>query len=104
VEGLLMATAAVLIAVAAAQGSDLLTFLRMVLALGIGAEANPLVAHGVEQLGLPLIVVAKVGLIVLVVAIFSILARRYQRTAALVATTAVLAGLFGAWTNVMTLV
>jgi hypothetical protein len=96
-----MATLAVLVAVATAQGGDLLTFLRMILTHGLAAEANPLVAHGVDRVGLPLVLLAKVGLIVLVTAIFSVLSRSHRRTAGVVATAAVVAGLFGAFTNVM---
>lgn len=96
-----MATAAVLVAVATAQGGDLLTFLQMIVSLGLAAEANPLVARGVEALGLPAVIAAKLGLIVLVVTVFSILSRSHRRTAALVATAAVVAGLFGTFTNVM---
>ena len=98
-----MAVAAVLVAVATAQAGDLLTFLRMILAAGLGAEANPLVAHGVGAVGLPTIIVAKIALIVLVVSCFAIIERAHRRTAATVATAAVVAGLLGAYTNVMAL-
>jgi hypothetical protein len=99
-----MAVPAIILAVGAAQAGDLITFVRMVLTEGPAAEANPIVAQGIESVGLPMLVVAKVCLFVLVVAIVALLARtgsaRRPRTAAFIATFAVLVGLVGAFSNV----
>jgi hypothetical protein len=96
-----IAAGAVLVAVAAAQASDLLTFVQMVSIAGIGAELNPLVALGADTLGLIPLVLAKVALVVLVAASFAIVSRRHRRVAATVATTGMLAGLLGAFSNVL---
>jgi hypothetical protein len=96
-----IALAAIAVAVVTAQAGDLVTFLRMIVAEGIQAEANPLVAHGVSTVGLPMIILAKVALMVLVVTCFAVLSRAHRRTAAVVATTAVVAGILGTFTNVM---
>lgn len=99
-----MAVPAIILAVGTAQAGDLITFVRMILTLGVGAEANPIVAQGIDSVGLPMLVLAKVSLFVLVVAIVTLLARagskRQPRTAAFVATFAVLVGLVGAFSNV----
>ena len=97
------AAIAVLLAVGAAQAADAVTFLRMVIDVGPAAEANPLVAalaHG-DQL-LPLMI-AKVGLVSLVVGVVALAAVRNPLIAAVVATLATGAGLVGAWSNVLVL-
>lgn len=96
-----IAAAGVLIAVALAQASDLVTFMRMVDVVGIGAELNPLVARGATTLGFGALAVAKAALVVLVAASFVIVARRHRRVAATVATTGTMAGLLGAYSNVL---
>jgi hypothetical protein len=73
----------------------------MVAVSGIAAEANPLVAYGHEQAGLPVLVVAKAALVVLVAAVFAIVSRRHRLTAAFVATVGTLAGLIGAYSNLL---
>ncbi len=98
---LTFAAGAVLIAVAVAQLSDLLTFVRMIGIAGVGAELIPLVAHGAETLGLKALVATKVALIVLVASVFVIVARRHRRIAAAVATFGTLAGLLGAFSNLL---
>jgi hypothetical protein len=99
-----VAIAAVILAVGTAQAGDLITFIRMVLSEGPAAEANPIVAQGIDSVGLPTLVFAKVCLFVLVVAIVEVLAHagagRRARTAAFVATFAVAAGIVGAFSNV----
>jgi hypothetical protein len=99
-----LAAIAVLLAVGVAQAGDLLTFVRMVAVSGIGAEMNPLVAYGHDQAGLPYLVAAKIALVVLVAAVFAIVARRHHRTAALVATVGTVAGLVGAYSNFLAIV
>lgn len=99
-----MAIAAVILAVGTAQAGDLITFVRMIRNEGSAAEANPIVAHGLDSVGLPALVFAKLALFVLVVAIVTVLAHAgvegRQRTAAFVATFAVVAGIVGAFSNV----
>ena len=97
------AAVAVLLAAGAAQAADAVTFLRMVRDLGPVAEANPLVAalaHGDHLLPL---MIAKAGLVSLVVGVVALAAVRYPLVAAVVATLAVGAGLVGAWSNVLVL-
>ena len=69
-----MAIAAVILAVGTAQAGDLITFVRMIRNEGSAAEANPIVAHGLDSVGLPALVFAKMALFVLVVAIVTVLA------------------------------
>ena len=99
-----VAAVAALLAVAVAQAGDLLTFLRMVSVAGIAAELNPLVALGAETLGYLPLIAAKVALVVLVGAVFVIVARSHRRVAATVATTGMLAGLLGAYSNVLAII
>jgi hypothetical protein len=99
-----LAALAALLAVAVAQAGDLLTFLRMVGVAGIAAELNPLVAQGAETLGFLPLIVAKAALVVLVGAVFTIVARSHRRTAATVVTLGTIAGLMGAFSNVFAII
>jgi hypothetical protein len=99
-----LAALAVLIAVGVAQASDLLTFLRMVSIAGIAAELNPLVARGADTLGFVPLILAKAALVVLVGAVFAIVARSHRRAAATVATVGTVAGLLGAFSNVFAII
>jgi hypothetical protein len=90
----------VLVAVTAAQMADLITFVRLMVDQGALAEANPLVHHGVLGVGPEPFIVAKAILIVFIAASFSVVGRRRARTAHLVVTVAVVAGLIGAYSNV----
>jgi len=92
---------AALVAVATAQLADLTTFLGMVGLHGIGAEANPLVAHVARTAGLDVLVVAKVGLIGFVALTFAIVAKVRERLAASVVTIATVSGLVGAASNII---
>jgi hypothetical protein len=94
---------AVLVAVTAAQMADLITFVRLMGDHGALAEANPLVHHGVLGLGPEPFILAKAILIVFIAASFSVVGKRRARTAHLVATVAVVAGLVGAYSNVLAL-
>ncbi len=96
-----VAIAGVLVAVVAGQGSDLLTFMGMMLVHGPAAEANPLVGHAVITFGLPAVIAIKIALIVFVVATFAIVARDHRRTAAFVATVGTVVGLIGAYSNIL---
>jgi hypothetical protein len=97
------AAIAVLLAVGAAQAADAVTFLRMMRDVGPGAEANPLVAALAGGDHLLALVIAKAGLVSLVVGVVSLAAVRHPVIAAVVATLAVGAGLVGAWSNVLVL-
>jgi hypothetical protein len=96
-----LAAAAVLVAVGLAQVGDFVTFVRMVSVAGIGAELNPVVARGAETLGFEALAAAKVALVALVASVFVVVARRHRRLAGFVATAATLAGLVGAFSNVL---
>ena len=56
-----------------AQMLDLGTFVRMVAIHGPLAEGNPLVAHLLDELGVPYVAVAKIAVLSLVVAIVAVL-------------------------------
>ena len=97
------AVAGVLLSVGVAQGADAVTFLRLMRDWGPAAEANPLVAAVADAGHLPALVIAKVGLVALIVLVVALGGRRYPVAGALVATVAVGAGLVGAWSNVLVL-
>jgi hypothetical protein len=88
-----------LLAVGSAQGADALTFVRMIRDHGIRAEANPFVAALAAGGDLAAMVAAKAALVVLIVSVFAILAARHPVAASLIATSGVVAGLVGAYSN-----
>ena len=92
---------AVLVAVSIAQAGDLITFIQMISLRGPGAEVNPLVGHILTALGLPALILLKVGLVALVVLTFAIVVRRHQWVAAFVATLATVVGVAGAASNIL---
>jgi hypothetical protein len=98
-----LAAVSVLLAVGIAQAGDLLTFVGMVALRGPGAEANPIVAHLLENLGLPALVFLKIGLMGLVAITFAMAARNHQFVAAFVATLATVVGVVGAASNLIAL-
>jgi hypothetical protein len=89
----------------AAQLFDFGTFQLMIERHGIAAEANPLVAQGFIAFGLPIVVIAKISLVVLVGSILVLLGREAAsrpvsaRLAAIVVVAAVVAGLLGGISN-----
>jgi hypothetical protein len=97
-----------LAALLAAQMFDYGTFTLMVERHGIRAELNPIVAHGFATFGLPIIALAKLALVVLIGSIIVILAhdktasRRTRGVATFVAMMAVVGGLVGGISNVLT--
>lgn len=93
----------VLVAVTAAQLADLITFVRLMVQNGPLAEANPFVHHGVLGGGLEPFVVIKAILVVFIASSFAVVGRRRARTAHVVATVATVAGLIGAYSNVLAL-
>ena len=90
-----------------AQLLDLGTFVAMVRRMGLGAELNPVVAGLIDGYGLPMAAIAKVALIALVVAIALMLTRRSGRVDRLaggaVVAAAIVAGIVGGATNVLTM-
>ena len=98
------AAAGMLLAVGTAQGADAITFVRMVRDEGLRAEANLLVAYLASFGDLLPLVLLKAVLVVLVVAVFALIARRYPVGGSVVATVAVIAGLVGAYSNVAVIV
>ncbi len=97
------AAAAVLLGVGAAQASDAITFVRLLMEHGTAAEANPIAASLAGSGMLGLLLVAKALVVVLVVGVVLLGSRRYPAAAALVATLGVGAGLLGATSNVLVL-
>ena len=93
--------------VALAQILDLGTFVAMVRRVGLGGEANPLVASLVMDYGLPIAAIAKVALIAFIVALALLLearGRRFERVlGVMVIGAAITAGLVGGSTNVLTM-
>jgi hypothetical protein len=87
-----------------AQMLDLGTFVRMVAIHGPLAEGNPLVAHLLDELGVPYLAVAKIAVLSLVMAIVAVLwgrdgQRRHPRLAATIVGFAIIAGVVGGMTN-----
>ena len=93
-------------ALLAAQLFDFGTFLLMIERHGIRAESNPVIAQGFIAFGWPIVIVAKVSLVVLVGAILVLLGRETTgnpaagRLGAIVVLAAVAAGLLGGISNV----
>jgi hypothetical protein len=93
----------VLLAAGVAQAADAFTFLRMISDHGPATEANPLVASFLAGGQVLPLLVAKAGLVALVVGVVALAAVRHPVVAATVATLAVGAGLVGAWSNLLVL-
>src|SRR5215204_1983328 len=90
--------------VLAAQLFDLATFSIMIGRHGIGAELNPLVAHGFAGFGMPMVVVMKITLVVLLASTIVVLHRGRSGTwsrawAATIAVVAAAGGLIGGISN-----
>jgi hypothetical protein len=96
-----IAIAAVLLSVGIAQAGDLLTFVRMILSVGIHAELNPLVKGGVGTVGIEGLALMKIALVAFVVATFAFVYRYHPRVAVLVATVGTAAGLIGTISNLI---
>ena len=92
-----------LVAIALGQFADLVTFVHMITSGGLGTEANPVVIHIADTVGLANLLLLKVALVPFLALVFVTLARmRSSLLAGSVVTIATLAGLFGALTNVLT--
>jgi hypothetical protein len=98
-----IAIVAVFLSVGIAQAGDLLTFIRMILTVGVHAEVNPLVRGGVGIVGIEGLILVKIALVAFVVGTFAFVYRYHPRVAALVATVGTAAGLIGAISNVIAL-
>jgi hypothetical protein len=98
-----LAGVSVLLAVGIAQAGDLVTFMGMIAVRGPGAEANPIVSQILQTLGLPALVLLKIGLVAMVGVTFVIVVRRHQWVAAFVATLATVVGVVGAASNILAL-
>lgn len=96
-----VAILAVLLSVGIAQAGDLLTFVRMILTVGIHAELNPLVKGGVGIVGLEGLAVMKMALVAFVVATFAFVYRYHPRVAVTVAAVGTAAGLIGTISNLI---
>jgi hypothetical protein len=96
-----------LAALLAAQLFDFGTFTLMIDRHGIAPELNPIVAQGFATFGLPVLVLAKIALVVLLASIVVLLARdaptrrSVPGLAALITVIAVTAGLLGGISNVL---
>ena len=95
--------AATLLGVGAAQATDAITFIRLMLDHGTAAEANPLASHLAGSGMLGTLLLAKGATVLLVVAAVLVAQRRYPLVAGLVVTVGVGAGLLGATSNVLVL-
>jgi uncharacterized membrane protein len=96
-----------LLTMTAAQLLDLGTFLAMVRRLGLAAEANPLVAALAQTSGLSGVVIAKLALVALVASVAVGLSMskdaHHRRVAPILLGCAIVAGLFGGWSNALTI-
>ena len=98
-----------LAAIFAAQLFDFATFMIMVKLHGIDAELNPLVARGFDAGGFPGLLVGKIALIVLLSSTIVIIGRNAAprtssaRLAASITVLAVCAGVFGGFSNAITI-
>lgn len=96
-----------LLTMAIAQLFDLATFVTMVRRFGPTAEANPIVATVLGTGGVEAVIVAKVALVVLVAAVTIALVshrdRAMVRAAKILLGCAIAAGVFGGWTNAVTI-
>lgn len=84
----------------AAHVADYTTFVVMVARNGLDSELNPLVARIAEEYGLALLTMAKFATVLLVAAVFLILARTRPRVATAVLSFGVLVGTVGALSNI----
>ena len=98
-----LAAFGVFVAVGLAQAADLLTFIRLMAVHGAAAELNPLVAHGFGTLGLLPLIASKAALIVLIAAVFAVVSRRRARLSTVIASAGMVAGLMGAYSNIVAL-
>jgi hypothetical protein len=97
-----------LIVMALAQLLDLTTFAYMIEHHGPEAEANPLIAQLVATYGVAMPMITKGALVLLVASIAVILGTRggprsHRRLALGIVAVAIVVGIFGGWTNSLTI-
>jgi len=96
-----------LLTMAVAQLFDLATFMAMIRRLGPGAEVNPVVLGMLGSGGMASVVLAKVALVVFIGAVSVVLlqgrAGGMQGAATVLLGCAIVAGVFGGWTNAITI-
>ena len=92
-----------LTALFAAQFFDLGTFSLMVDRHGVVAEANPIVAQGFADWGMPLVVVAKIALVLLVGSTVVLLTAEFIKREVTKPVVAFVAGFTGGVSNLATL-
>ncbi|MGH2467990.1 MAG: hypothetical protein ACRDGL_09730 [Candidatus Limnocylindrales bacterium] len=86
-----------------AQLADLVTFLMMIELRGVVAEANPIVVAFLDVDRLGLLIAAKIAVWAVALSCAALLARRTPRLAEFVVVFGIAAGLFGAFSNLITL-
>ena len=82
---------------------DYASFLVMIGRHGLDAEANPVVVHLIQELGLPGVTVAKLVTVTFAALLALVIAPRRRRLAMTLITFGVVAGLVGGLTNIATL-
>jgi hypothetical protein len=96
-----------LLTMVAAQLLDLATFVTMVHRLGPSSEVNPIVSAVLSSGGIGAVVLAKLLLVVLVASVaLSLMVGRekgLRRAASVLIACAIVAGIFGGWTNAITI-
>jgi hypothetical protein len=96
-----------LLTMAVAQLFDLATFMAMIRRLGTSAELNPVVLGMLGSGGMASVVLAKVALVVLIGAVSVVLlqgrAGGMRRAATVLLGCAIVAGVFGGWSNALTI-
>jgi hypothetical protein len=86
-----------------AQFADYATFVAMVGRHGLEAELNPVVVVIFEQLGLIGVTVAKLAVVAFAASVVALIVRRRRTLGSLVVGFGVGTGLFGAFSNVLTI-
>lgn len=96
-----------LLTMVAAQLLDLATFVTMVGRAGITSEANPVVVNLFREGGMPVLVLAKLVLMVLIgaltVALLAMQGRGSRRAGWALLACAIVGGLVGGWSNAITM-
>lgn len=83
--------------------ADYVTFVRMVLAHGLDAEANPIVALIARELGFEILTLAKIAAVLLMVTTVVVVRRSRPRVAHVTLSLGILLGTVGAITNLATI-
>ena len=92
-----------LAALAGAHAFDYVTFLVMVSRHGLGAELNPVVVLLAQEVGLPGLTIAKIGVVVFLGATSAILVRKRRGLAIGLLFVGIASGMFGGFSNVISI-